>query len=110
MLFGEPFPRGAAFRQLVAQELRVACGAPAFRYRAHYDEPLVGADAHTKVVTYLHRLGGLGAMAIELDFPTGNRFSSKAARLEETRGPEPTIEANRLYRLRSLPSNRRISR
>jgi len=110
MLFGKPFPCGSTFRQLVVQKLRIACGSPAFRYRAHGDEPIVGTETHTQVVADLHRFGGLGAVAVELDFPAGNRCSSKAARLEKTRGPEPPIEANRVYRLRSLPSNRRISR
>jgi len=96
VLFGEPFARGAALRKLVVQELRIACRSPAFGYRTHCDDPVVGAEPHTEGVTYLHRFGGLGAVAVELDFAAGDRFSSKAARLEETRGPEPTIEANRV--------------
>ena len=94
--FSKPFARGAALRNLVVQELGIACRSPAFRYRAHCDEPVVGPEPHTESVTYLHRFGRLGAIAVELDFAAGDRFSSKAARLEETRGPEPTIEANRV--------------
>src|SRR6266576_1089116 len=59
---------------------------------ANGDHPVIGADAHAQRIAGPNEFGRFGARAVELHLAAGYRLSGKAARFEETRGPEPPIQ------------------
>src|SRR5439155_2992775 len=92
VLLRESFARRAPLRGLVVQQLRVACCAAPFGDGANGDHPVIGADAHAQRIAGPNEFGRFGARAVELHLAAGYRLSGKAARFEETRGPEPPIQ------------------
>jgi len=94
MSFGEPLAGGSAFGRFLVQELRLAGRAAALRKGAHRHQPFVGSDPYPQRVADAQLFAGFGTRAVDLDFSACHRCCSTAARFEETRGPEPTIEAN----------------
>src|SRR5207247_11110534 len=55
--------------------------------------------AHAQPVTRLHRFRPLGAGAVELDLAAVDGLRRQGPRLEEARGPEPSVQANRAFSL-----------
>jgi len=94
MSLSEPLARRAPLRRFVVQELRIARRAAPLRHGTHGEEPIVRPQSHSKLVTGLNQLGGLGAAAVEINLATREGGCSESPRLEEPSGPKPFVEAN----------------
>jgi len=55
---------------------------------------LIGAHTKAYYIARLHRFRRFGALAVDFDLTSGDRFGRRRARFEEPRGPEPLVEAN----------------
>src|SRR6185437_5042944 len=62
--------------------------------RLHGHGMLEGRPAHDDLVAGPHLLRGLGALAVHRHVAGGDRLDRQRARLEETRGPQPLVDAH----------------
>src|SRR5690606_13658779 len=93
---GELLAPLAALGGLLVEPGRLCRRAAAPRKPAHHHPVLVRAEADTDFVADGHRAGPLHRRIIDLDLPAADRLRRQRARLEETRGPEPLVEADAL--------------
>jgi hypothetical protein len=91
--FGQPLAGGSTVRRFVVEQLRVARGAAPLRYGTHREHPVVRSDPHAQIVADMDLLGRFRSASVDLDLPTGDRRGRERARFEESRSPEPAVEA-----------------
>src|SRR5689334_5443507 len=94
MGFCEALARGATVGRFVVQELRILRRAAALRQRAHGHKPLIRPDADPQLSADAQLLGGFRARPVHLYLAARDCGGGYRARLEEARGPEPTIETD----------------
>src|SRR5438876_6116406 len=93
-LLGEALARLLALGILFVQRGRDGRRAAARREPAHGNVMLERPPAHAQPVTHLHRFRALGAGAVQFDLAPVDGLRRQGPRLEEARGPQPSIEAN----------------
>src|SRR5262249_55528531 len=89
-----PFALRPAFSRFFVEQPRLRRGAALVGERLHGYLPFVVADADGDRLAGLHVVGRLDALVAELDLPRLDRLLRQAARLEETRGPEPFVDTH----------------
>src|SRR6267378_7741616 len=96
MSLSEPFAGRAPLGGFVVQEPCITRRSAPLRHGTHGDEPIVRPQSHSKLVTRLNQLGGLGAAAVEVNLATRDGGCRESPRLEKPGGPEPFVEPNPL--------------
>ena len=95
-LLRQTLPQTLALGILVEEQRRIACRTAALR-EGGYDHPVLERpDPDLHPVAHVHGLGALGVISVDFDFPAVDRRGRERARLEEPRGPQPTVETDRL--------------
>src|SRR5438876_3919203 len=93
-LVGQALARLLTLGILFVQRGRDGRRAAARREPAYRNVVLERPPAHAQPVTRLHRFRPLGAGAVQLDLAAVDGLSRQGPRLEEARGPKPSVEAH----------------
>jgi len=94
-LVGEPLAGGFAFRIFFIQRGRLSRWSASLAQNTHGKKKQIRPAADPEPVAEMEQLGRFGPDVVDLDFAAGDRLSGDGARLEETCGPEPFVEADR---------------
>jgi len=92
-------PRWRRGRQILVQRASHRRGPADGRERLDLHEPLAAALRDAEAVAHSHRLGRLRGVVVDVHFAPRARGGGQASRLEEARGPEPLVHAERIRRI-----------